>query len=73
MHRRRRDHVTYWQGVLSRLSVPGIVLVAVGALLVYEAPRVARLVFKAQAQRATVPMKIAGLVMALVGALILLD
>ena len=65
--------MTYWEGVLARLSVPGIILMAVGALLYYEAPKVCQLVLKENGERAVVPMKGIGLVMVLLGVLILLD
>ena len=65
--------MTYWEGVLARLSVPGIIFMAVGALLYYEAPKVCQLVLKEKGARAVVPMKGIGLVMVLLGVLILLD
>lgn len=63
----------YWQGVLSRLSIPGVALMAMGALLTLDAKRLSNLVWKQGGDRAVMPLKVAGLVMALLGALILLD
>ena len=65
--------MSYWDGVLSRLSVPGMVALAVGALMCWEAPKLAKLVFKEGGDRAVLPLKVAGLLLALAGALILLD
>ncbi len=68
--------MTYGEKVLSRLSVPGVALLAVGAALGFGAERLCRQVFRddeAKARKWAVPLKIGGLVMALVGALILLD
>jgi hypothetical protein len=63
----------YWQGVLSRLSIPGLCLLALGAALGYGAKWICGKVLKQGGERAVVPVKVAGLLMALVGALILLD
>ena len=65
--------MNYWDKVASRLSIPGLALVALGALLCYEAPKLCRLVFKERGDRAVTPMKVAGVVIALLGALVLLD
>ena len=56
-----------WQKVLSRLSVPGLVLLALGAVACTQAKRLCgneRLVFA---------LRTAGMVLALAGTLILLD
>jgi len=63
----------YWQGVLSRLSVPGVILVVVGAVLCFAAPGLSARLWKRGGERAVTPMKVAGLAMAVLGALILLD
>ncbi len=63
----------YWQNVLSRLSIPGLCLLALGAALGYGAKWVGGKLFKQGGERAVVPLKVAGLALALVGALILLD
>ncbi len=65
--------MTYWQGVLSRLSVPGIALLALGAALIGLAPKLAGLFSKRGGGRAVTPLKVAGLALAVLGALILLD
>ena len=65
--------MTYWQGVLSRLSVPGIALMVIGAWLSLDADKLCALLWKEKGKQAAVPMKIAGLVLAALGALILLD
>ena len=56
-----------WQKVLSRLSIPGLVLLALGAVACTQAKRLMpneRLVFW---------LRIAGIVLALAGTIILLD
>lgn len=63
----------YWQNVLSRLSTPGICLLVLGAVLGYGARWLSGKVFGQGGERAVVPMKVMGLVLALAGALILLD
>ncbi len=62
-----------WQKVMSRLSVPGLTLLLAGGLLATQAMRLCRLVFGDRAERAVLPLRIFGLVVALLGALILLD
>ena len=57
----------YWQKVLSRLSIPGVILLALGAVACTQAPRFCK------SERLTVIVRIAGLALALAGALILLD
>jgi Na+/proline symporter len=64
---------SYWQGVLSRLSVPGLILLALGAVLCYGAPKIASLIWKEEAERAITPLKVAGLLVAILGAIILMD
>ena len=64
--------MSYWDGVLSRLSVPGMVALAVGALMCWEAPKLAKLVFKEGGDRAVLPLKVAGLALAVVGAVLCL-
>ncbi len=63
----------YLQEVLSRLSVPGLILLLLGAVLGYGAGGICRGLFGQGGERAVVPMKVAGLLLALAGALILLD
>lgn len=65
--------MTYWQGVLSRLSVPGILLLIVGAALTLWAPKVAGLFSQKGGERAVTPLKVVGMALAVLGALILLD
>ena len=65
--------MTYWDKVSSRLSVPGLLLLAVGALLCFLAPRICAWLWKKRGDRAVMPVKVVGLVLALAGALILLD
>lgn len=62
-----------WQKVLSRLSVPGITLLVVGAALCTQAVKLCRLLPNNKGERAVLPVRIIGLVLALLGALILLD
>ena len=57
----------YWQKVLSRLSIPGVLLLVLGAVACTQAPRFCK------SERLAVIMRIAGLAMAVAGTLILLD
>lgn len=59
--------------VLSRLSVPGVVLMALGAALCYGGGWLARKWFQKKAERAALAFKWVGLALALAGGLILLD
>ncbi|MDD3410632.1 MAG: hypothetical protein PHY12_07455 [Eubacteriales bacterium] len=65
--------MTYWEKVASRLSVPGLALIVVGALLCAQAQRLCTLAFKEKGARLVLPAKIAGVALALLGALIMLD
>lgn len=62
-----------WEKVLSRLSVPGITLLLAGAVLCVQATRLCRFVLRERGERAVLPVRIVGLVLALLGAMILLD
>ena len=57
----------YWQKVLSRLSIPGILLLALGAVACTQAPKISK------SERLTSAVRIAGIVLALAGTVILLD
>lgn len=59
--------------ILSRLSVPGVTLLVLGAVLGFQAEKLCRLVLKEKADKVALPMRLLGLLMALLGALILLD
>ena len=63
----------YWQDVLARLSVPGLILALLGAILCYGAPKIAPRIWKQGGDQAIMPMKVAGLALAILGVLILLD
>ncbi len=56
-----------WQKVLSKLSIPGIMLLALGAVAATQANRFCKNEYLCMAVR------IAGLILALLGAAILLD
>ena len=56
-----------WQKVLSRLSIPGIALLALGAVAATQADKYCK------NERLCMIARIAGLVSALLGAVILLD
>ena len=72
--RRRKDAMRMnWEKVLSRLSVPGLTLLVLGVLTSAQAAKLCRLVFKERGERAILPVRITGLVLALLGAAILLD
>ena len=57
----------YWQKVLSRLSIPGILLLALGAVACTQAAKICK------SERLTLAVRIAGIVLALAGTVILLD
>ena len=56
-----------WQKVLSRLSIPGLILLALGAVAATQAPKYCK------SERLCMTVRIAGLVSALLGSAILLD
>ena len=56
-----------WQKVLSRLSIPGMALLALGAVAATQAGRLIR------NERLCMAVRLAGLMAALLGAAILLD
>lgn len=57
----------YWQTVRSRLSIPGLALLLLGAVLCMLAPR------HIKSERAALAARLGGLALATLGALILLD
>ncbi|MCE5344067.1 MAG: hypothetical protein LLF96_10880 [Eubacteriales bacterium] len=65
--------MTYWQGVLSRLSIPGVLLLVLGGVMCFAAPWLSRRVFKRWGERAATPIKVIGLVIVILSTLILLD
>lgn len=56
-----------WQKVLFKLSIPGVLLLALGAVAATQARRLCK------SERLCVAVRIAGLMIALLGAAILLD
>ena len=56
-----------WPKIASKLSLPGVALLLAGAALCLAAPKACR------RQRLVLPLKAAGLALALAGAVILLD
>ena len=61
----------YWQGVLARVNVVGVALVLVGAGISFGAKKLAPILFK-EPETKVLPIKFAGLALAVVGALITL-
>ena len=59
--------------VLARLSLPGVVLLALGAWWVLGAERLCSLALGEKGRRFVMPLKIIGIILALAGAVILLD
>lgn len=62
-----------WDKVFSRLSVPGLTLLLFGLIASTQATKLCRLVFREKGEHAIMPLKIVGLAIAILGALILLD
>jgi hypothetical protein len=60
---------SYWAGVLSRVNVAGIVLVLIGAAVCFGASKLAHR-FTKNPEKTVLPLKIGGLALAMVGALI---
>ena len=56
-----------WQKVLSRLSIPGLILLMLGAVAATQAPKYCK------SERLCMIVRIAGLASALLGTVILLD
>jgi len=56
-----------WQKMLDRLSIPGLLLLVLGAVVGMKAAKVAK------TERLVFVLRIAGLLLAVLGALILLD
>ena len=65
--------MTYWDDVLTRLSIPGLALLVLGMVCTYLAPTLSRWLFKQNSSKAEMPIKLGGFVLAVLGALILLD
>lgn len=62
-----------WNKLLSRLSVPGLTLLVLGVCTCAQATKLCRLVWKDNGEKWIMPVKILGLVLTVLGALILLD
>ncbi len=62
-----------WDQILERLSITGITLLVLGIWISMQASTVCRLVLKEHSERFITPMKMAGLALAILGAIILLD
>ena len=56
-----------WQKMLDRLSIPGLLLLVLGAVMGMKASKIAK------TERLAFVLRMAGVVLALAGALILLD
>ncbi|MBP3645395.1 MAG: hypothetical protein J6K55_03115 [Clostridia bacterium] len=56
-----------WQKMLDRLSIPGLLLLVLGAVMGMNASKIAK------TERLAFVLRVAGVVLALAGALILLD
>ena len=65
--------MTYWDRVLAKLDVPGLLLAVLGAALVYGSGKLAAKWFPDGPQKANIVLKAVGLATALLGALRLLD
>lgn len=60
-------------GIVQRLDLPGLLLLALGALTGFAGHRLAALLFPKTGEKAQVIIRFAGLAIAFLGALILLD
>ena len=67
------DPISYGEKVLSRLNVPGLALLILGAVLVYTSGPISGRLFPEKGDKANIAVKAAGCAVALVGALLLLD
>lgn len=65
--------MSYGEKVLSRLHVPGLALLILGAVLVYTSGPISRKLFPGKGDKANIAVKAAGCAAALAGALLLLD
>ena len=65
--------MSYTEKVLSRLNVPGLLLLAAGAVAVYASEALVRRVREDKRGKINLCIKAAGGVVALIGALVLLD
>ena len=65
--------MSYIEKVLSRLNIPGLILLIAGSVAVYASARIAEKIKPEHAGKLSIVIKAAGGVAALVSALILLD
>lgn len=67
------DKVTYGEKVLSRLNIPGLALLILGAVLVYTSSPLTRRLFPEKQEIWNLVFKGIGCVVCLIGALLLLN
>lgn len=65
--------MTYGEKLLAKLSLPGIGLTLLGAVMVYASRPIGGWLFPGKGEKASLALKGVGCVMALIGMLILLD
>ena len=65
--------MSYFEQVLARLNVPGLILLIAGAVVVYASSPIAGMIRPARKENVSLILKAAGCVLALVGTLVLLD
>ena len=65
--------MSYGEKMRSRLNVPGLALLILGAVLVYTSGPISGRLFPGKGDKANIAVKAAGCAVALVGALLLLD
>ena len=65
--------MTYGEQVISRLNIPGAILLAIGAVAVYASRALARRMPEEKREKTSLIIKCAGCAAALAGALLLLD
>lgn len=73
LHAQEVTRLNYGEKLLAKLSLPGIGLMLLGAVMVYASGPISGRLFPGKAEKASLCLKGAGCVLAVAGALILLD
>jgi hypothetical protein len=62
-----------WDQIFSRLSVTGVTALLCGALVCLYATKLVRFIFRERGERLVLPVRLAGLALAVFGVIVLLD